>query len=90
MSASQALGRAGRAPSDGRAVRRPFAALKQKELINLTTGSNNIDIGNGGVAAESGKIRIGAQGKQTATFTQHHQQQQYRQRVQRPREEQRR
>ena len=35
---------------------------------NLTTGSNNIDIGNDGVAAESNTIRIGAQGTQTKTF----------------------
>jgi len=34
----------------------------------LTTGSNNIDIGNVGVAAESSTIRIGTQGTQTATF----------------------
>jgi hypothetical protein len=36
--------------------------------INLTTGDNNIDIGNGGVAGESGVIRIGVTGTQTATF----------------------
>ena len=36
--------------------------------INLTTGSNNIDIGNAGVAAESAKIRIGKQGTQTGAF----------------------
>ena len=35
---------------------------------SLTTGSNNIDIGNVGVAAESNKIRIGKLGTQTATF----------------------
>ena len=35
---------------------------------NLTTGSNNVDIGNLGVAAESNTIRIGTQGTQTATF----------------------
>jgi hypothetical protein len=35
---------------------------------NLTTGSNNIDIGNAGVATESNTIRIGAQGTQTKTF----------------------
>jgi uncharacterized coiled-coil protein SlyX len=34
---------------------------------NLTTGSNNIDIGALGVAGESNTIRIGA-GRQTATF----------------------
>ena len=35
---------------------------------NLTTGSNNIHIGNLGVAGESGKIRIGKQGTQNGTF----------------------
>jgi hypothetical protein len=35
---------------------------------NLTTGSNNIDIGNDGVAAESNTIRIGTGGTQTKTF----------------------
>ena len=35
---------------------------------SLTTGSNNIDIGNQGVAAETNTIRIGTQGTQTATF----------------------
>jgi hypothetical protein len=34
----------------------------------LTTGSNNIDIGNVGVAGEANTIRIGATGKQTATY----------------------
>src|SRR5205814_10182226 len=34
----------------------------------LTTGDNNIDIGNLGVAAESNTIRIGTQGIQAATF----------------------
>jgi hypothetical protein len=34
----------------------------------LTTGSHNIDIGHRGVAGESGTIRIGKQGTQTATF----------------------
>jgi hypothetical protein len=33
---------------------------------NLTTGNNNIDIGNGGATAESNTIRIG--NGQTATF----------------------
>jgi hypothetical protein len=36
--------------------------------INLTTGRNNIDIGNAGVAGESGRIRIGTAGTQTASF----------------------
>jgi hypothetical protein len=35
---------------------------------NLTTGDNNIDIGNAGVAAEANTIRIGTQGTQTATY----------------------
>jgi uncharacterized coiled-coil protein SlyX len=35
---------------------------------NLTTGSNNIDIGNFGVTGEAGKIRIGTAATQTATF----------------------
>jgi endosialidase-like protein len=35
---------------------------------NLTTGNNNIDIGNPGVAGESNKIRVGTAGTQTATF----------------------
>jgi hypothetical protein len=35
---------------------------------NLTSGSNNIDIGNLGVAGEAAKIRIGKQGTQAATY----------------------
>jgi len=35
---------------------------------NLTTGSNNIDIGNQGVAGESNIIRIGTAGTQKAAF----------------------
>ena len=35
---------------------------------NLTTGSNNIDVGNVGVAGESNTIRIGIHGTQRATF----------------------
>jgi hypothetical protein len=35
---------------------------------NLTTGINNIDIGSGGIAGESGRIRIGTTGFQAATF----------------------
>jgi hypothetical protein len=35
---------------------------------SLTTGNNNIDIGNAGVAAEANTIRIGIEGTQTATF----------------------
>jgi len=35
---------------------------------NLTSGSNNIDIGNVGVAGDTAKIRIGKQGTQTATY----------------------
>jgi hypothetical protein len=35
---------------------------------SLTTGSNNIDIGNSGGVGESGVIRIGTVGNQSATF----------------------
>ena len=35
---------------------------------NLTTGNNNIDIGNAGAAGETETIRIGVQGTQTRTF----------------------
>jgi predicted ribosome quality control (RQC) complex YloA/Tae2 family protein len=35
---------------------------------NLTTGSNNINIGNNGVAGDAAKIRIGKQGTQNGTF----------------------
>src|SRR5207248_3378672 len=35
---------------------------------NLTSGSNNIDISNSGVAGEAAKIRIGKQGTQNGTF----------------------
>ena len=43
-------------------------ALGSYAGANLTTGSNNIDIGALGVAGDSGKIRIGKQGTQNATF----------------------
>ena len=36
--------------------------------FNLTTGSNNIDIGNVGVAGESSAIRIGTPGTHKAAF----------------------
>jgi len=36
--------------------------------VNLTAGDNNIDIGNAGAAPESGTIRIGTAGSQTATY----------------------
>ena len=36
--------------------------------MNLTTGDNNIDIGNQGVAGESGIIRVGTIGTHTATL----------------------
>lgn len=39
-----------------------------KARLSLTTGSDNIDIGNGGVADEAGIIRIATDGKQTATY----------------------
>ena len=35
---------------------------------NLTTGNNNIDIGNPGVAGESSRIRIGTKGTHSNTF----------------------
>jgi trimeric autotransporter adhesin len=44
------------------------AALGYFAGANLTTGNNNIDIGNIGVSAESNTIRIGTQGTQTATY----------------------
>jgi hypothetical protein len=43
-------------------------ALGYQAGYNLTTGSNNIDIGNTGLASDSKKIRIGKTGMQTATF----------------------
>jgi hypothetical protein len=43
-------------------------ALGRGAGMNLTTGDNNIDIGNVGFAGESGIIRIGTAGTQTATF----------------------
>jgi hypothetical protein len=43
-------------------------ALGDHAGANLTTGGNNIDIGNAGVTDESNTIRIGSQGTQTATF----------------------
>jgi hypothetical protein len=43
-------------------------ALGNAAGLNLTTGSNNIDIANKGVAGEAGKIRIGTLGTQTAAF----------------------
>ncbi len=36
---------------------------------NLTTGSNNIDIGAPGVAGDAGKIRIGKSSTATGTFS---------------------
>ena len=35
---------------------------------NLTSGSNNIEIGNVGVAGEANRIRLGTQGTQTSTY----------------------
>ena len=37
---------------------------------NLTTGNDNVDIANAGVVGESGAIRIGTSGQQTAAFLQ--------------------
>jgi hypothetical protein len=34
----------------------------------ITSGSNNIDVGNVGTSSDSGIIRIGTAGDQTATF----------------------
>ena len=42
--------------------------MGSKAGSNLTNGSNNVDIGNLGVAGEGGKIRIGTAGTHTATF----------------------
>jgi len=43
-------------------------AIGESAGYYLTTGSNNIDIGNKGVAAESNTIRIGKKGTQTTTI----------------------
>jgi hypothetical protein len=43
-------------------------AIGYQAAQNLTTGSGNIEIGHSGVAGEAAHIRIGTQGKQTATF----------------------
>ena len=43
-------------------------ALGANAGVNLTTGDNNIDIGNSGVAAESSKIRIGDLAVHTGIF----------------------
>jgi hypothetical protein len=43
-------------------------ALGYQAGINLTTGSNNIEIGHSGVAADSGIIRIGTAGTHTKVF----------------------
>jgi hypothetical protein len=43
-------------------------ALGSVAGYNVTTGNDNIDIGNQGVADESGVIRIGTEGTQTATY----------------------
>ena len=45
-----------------------IVALGYQAGINLTTGNNNIDIGNVGVTSDSGKIRIGKVGTHNATF----------------------
>jgi hypothetical protein len=42
-----------------RATGRGNIAVGFQAGVNLTTGSNNINIGNAGVAGESNKIRIG-------------------------------
>src|SRR5437762_1997407 len=43
-------------------------ALGRNAGLNLTNGSNNIDIGAPGVAAESATIRMGNPNVQTSTF----------------------
>ena len=43
-------------------------ALGAEAGANLTTGDNNIDIGNHGVRDESNTIRVGTSGTQDATF----------------------
>ena len=43
-------------------------ALGSSAGANLTTGSNNVAIASAGVAAETGKIRIGTTGTQNAAF----------------------
>src|SRR4029453_19203339 len=43
-------------------------ALGFRAGSDLTTGDNNIDIGNPGVAGESSTVRIGRVGDQTATY----------------------
>jgi len=43
-------------------------ALGREAGAKLTTGSNNVDIANPGVAGESGTIRIGTAANQTATY----------------------
>jgi uncharacterized Zn ribbon protein len=43
-------------------------ALGDSAGINLATGDDNIDIGNGGVAGDSGKIRIGTKAVQKRAF----------------------
>jgi len=43
-------------------------AIGRQAGVNVTTGNNNIDIGNVGVAGDAAKIRIGKQGTQTATY----------------------
>ena len=51
-----------------RTTGRSNIALGFQAGSNLTTGNNNIDIGNTGVAGESSKIRIGRQGTHNGTF----------------------
>jgi hypothetical protein len=43
-------------------------AVGYKAGNNLSTGSNNVDIGNLGAAGDANTIRIGTQGTQTATY----------------------
>jgi len=43
-------------------------AIGKQAGVNLTIGSNNIDIGNVGSVGEANKIRIGKYGTQDGTF----------------------
>jgi hypothetical protein len=43
-------------------------AIGQLAGQNVTTGANNIDIGNQGSTGDTNKIRIGTPGIQTATY----------------------
>ena len=52
----------------GNNIKNNNIAVGQQAGVNLTTGGNNIDIGNNGVVAEAKTIRIGTTGKQTNAY----------------------